>query len=52
MNAAEVEQTVSDLVEPLGAPSGLLDEAYDMTLEVELLVSNQGLSWDEARTRV
>ena len=36
----------------LGAPIGLLDEVYEMALEAELLVSDHGLSWDEARKRV
>jgi hypothetical protein len=36
----------------LGAPSGFLDDAYDLALEAELLVSDEGLSWEEARQRV
>jgi hypothetical protein len=36
----------------LGAPTGLLDEAYDIALEAELLVADKGFSWDEARKRV
>lgn len=36
----------------LGAPTGLLDEAYDIALEAEPLVADKGISWDEARRQV
>lgn len=33
----------------LGAPEGLLDEAYDIALTVEGMAVGRGLSWNEAR---
>lgn len=51
-DAPEVTSVGVRLQTTLGAPTGLLDEAYDLTLEVELLMSDQGLSWAEAQKRV
>lgn len=33
----------------LGAPDGLLDDAYDTALRIEDLAKAQGISWPEAR---
>lgn len=36
----------------LGAPEGLLDEAYEAALLVESLAAERGISWAEARELV
>lgn len=36
----------------LGAPAGLLDDAYDAALMVEDVAADQGIPWAEARELV
>lgn len=46
--ACDAEQRAID-PDDLGAPDGLLDDAYDVALRVEGMASRDGITWAEAR---
>ena len=46
--ACDAEGRTIDPTE-LGAPDGLLDDAYDAALQVEGIAAARGISWTEAR---
>ena len=47
-DACDAEGRAIDPVD-LGAPDGILDDAYDAALQVEGIVEARGISWHEAR---